>query len=859
MKRVTTATPLAFALILLLAPGLAWAQSLLDAAIPPTPSDGIQLPFSSAALQDDATSLEVNPAGLGFMDTTEFGYGFQTPRDDLNEVADRAHSFFLAGGNQYVGAGFAAQFLEQPRGGLMLDEYRKYTLGFALASPRAFSIGFNYNWFGSDRSERLDDLASWDIGWQLRLGEYIGFGFMARDINAPFVADGVSLARRYSGAMSFRLFEGRLILDNSFEWFEDSELTAWTPRLLIEPINGLKLFGNATFAIDRRSNQEAFEWDALWAGVEISLRGMGAAYAPVFDRTASEDPSYTSMSAYHWVSPNKQRGLFDFGGRWVKIDLNKATTESALTFSFFSPQARSFLELVKTLEDISNDETVDGVVLVGGSTDFGYGQTWELRRAIHKLRTNGKKTVAYISSARIREYFLATAAEQVWLYPTEPFNPGGVQARFVSYRGVLRKVGIEAEFVKIGRYKSAPEALVNAEQSEPAREQLTSIVDSLYETATSAIAEDRGKSQEAVAKAIENAPLFPHEALENDWVDAVVYPDELSDTLRDRFGSLVLEESYENPIPREERWGTPGEIAVVTIEGNIITGNSGVLPFSNSIVTGGETIRQVCDALAKDGNVVGVVIRVDSPGGSAFASDQMYRAIRRLAAKKPVVASMGNVAASGGYYAAAGADEIYASPTTITGSIGIFNGKFNAGGLLDWLNVRSATIERGPQDTGIYRPWTQDELRRIREEVEYRYKLFLYQIAQTRPLTIDELDKVARGRVWMGDDALEQKLVDELGGLWAAIRRVEELAGVERGESVYRLYPSGAQFFGVGAGALSSIGDWFGLNPAQDVVHLQRETLLKKLVGSLEKTALLPILYRSEEPLMLPYEAIEID
>lgn len=848
------------ALAALLVSPAAVGQSLLDEQ-PASPSDGVRLPFTSPALQDDAASLEVNPAGLGFLDTYELGYGFEQTRPSLNEVGDQSQALFLATGGQLGGIGFSAQFLERPRGNVALDRFRKYTFGYGFGIPRTMSFGFNVNWFGSDFDERLDGLVAWDVGWQFRLGRHLGFGFVARDLNAPFLDENQALPRRFGASAALRFFEGRLIVDNSVEWISSMSLWSWTPRLRMEPIDGLSLFSSTSFAIDQRPGGDGLDWDAFWAGVELSFGGVGAAYAAVFDKTSDASPSYTSISGYHWLSPNKQRPLFRFKGRWVRIDLNAATTESALRFAFFSPVSRSFLALIKTLDDIANDETVDGVVLYGGDTDFGFGQAWELRQAIDRLDDAGKSTVAYVSSTNLKEYYIASSADEIWIQPTDPFNPGGVQLRLTSYKGVLNRAGVEAEFIRIGDYKSAPEALVEDEPTQANREQINRLLDIVDSTVLAGAAASRGISVGKLRESIDRAPLYPDEALEAGLVDAVLYPDELDALLRDRYGLLALEDGYSRAPTREERWGHPAEIAVVSIEGNIISGSSGITPFSNTIVTGGQTIQAICDALGRDPGVAAVVIRIDTPGGSANASDQMYRAIRKLASRKPVVATMGNAATSGGYYAAAGADEIFASPMTITGSIGIFNGKFNAGGLLSWLNVNSEKHARGPERSGIFEPWSPAERQRVTQETEYRYSLFLEQIAATRPLDSEELDAIARGRIWAGNDAIDRKLVDRSGGLFEALLRAEELAGLPRRSAVYRLYPSGGEFFSSGpvASTARDIVGFLGLVPEEDAQRARDLSIIKSLLSSAEDQLLLPVLYDSEEALMLPYEALDFE
>ncbi len=841
--------------ILIALPGLATAQD----ALPSTPTDGMTMPYESVATQSDASSLEVNPAGLGFMNTVEIGYGFEIPSDELREIENESQGFFLGWGNEYLGLGFAAQFLDRPDLGRDRDSFRKYTFGFAFANPRTFSVGANVNWFGSDYNERLNDMVSWDLGMQWRLGEYVGLGAVFRDLNAPFLFDDVSLPRRIATAVTLRMFQGRLMLDNSFEFVARTDDWTWTPRLFVEPIHGIRVFGQSTFLVDETTETQ-LEFSRFWAGLEFALDGIGAAYAPFFAENLDGDIDYRGLTAYHWISPNKTNGLLDFSGRWIQINLNTSIDESGSSLGFFGPNARSFLSVVNELDRIAASSEVEGVVLVAGQTSFGYAQSWEIRQAIQRLKQSGKTTVTYLTTPTLRDYYIASASDHVWGFPTEPFSPTGISIRLASYKGALNKIGVEAEFVRIGDYKTAVEPFVYEGPSKASIEQTSVIADQLYGDVVKDIAAGRGKTQAQIEELFAQTPHFPTEAKKKGLYDDVLYPDELQDKLKALLGRpIYLEEGY-NPVKRnEERWGARDEIAVIVIEGNIISGASGFTPFS-ATGTGGQTIAKVCEQLANDSTVKAVVVRVNSPGGSAVASDQIFRSLRLLSRKKPVVASMSNVAASGGYYSAVGATEIFAPPNTITGSIGIFSGRFNAAGLLNWLDIKGGEkIVRGTESTDVFEPWTEAERERVSLNILYRYRTFLHQVASTRPMSAEEIDAVARGRVWTGRDAKTQSLVDKEGGLIDAIRRAEQLANIPAGSANYALYPEVVGFGSMGSGTWVKAGEFLGLIPSQDVEFVKQVSTLKTLFGRFERSFLLPLMYRSDEALMLPYNDIIIE
>lgn len=842
-------------LFLLVAAAL-WSPAVLaQDALPVTPSRGINLPYSSVAAQDDATSLEVNPAGLAFMETGEFGVGFEAPSTDFQEINHDSLAFLLAWGNGVIGTGFGFQDLEQPAGGTALDHYRKYTWGIALALPKRLSLGLNVNWFGSSDSQRLDELTSYDLGLQWRLGEHLAFGLVFRDVNQPFLNGQATRLSTLFG-IHLRLFNGRLQLDSSSTSFYDIDAFEWTPRIMIEPLAGLRLFASAKGLIDNRLDDRDFSWEEFSAGLELSFGSFGLAYAPSYVNT-DDGYKYGSIRAYHWFSPSKQRGIYNRDSRWITMNLNQSIGEAGYSGGILSSGSRAFLEFVVDLERASNDPTVEGILIISGESPLGYAQAWELHEAVKKLRTKGKKVVTYMTQQTNRDYYVATASDQIWVYPTEPFNPDDVHARLVSYRGVLQKVGVEAEFMRVGEYKSAPEALTHDEPSEQSLEQTGAIIKGIQEAIRAAWFDDRHQSKERIEALSADRPLFPTEALKAGWIDAVLYPDELEDHLREAYPGARLELGYEQPNDRDQNWRKPKEIAILVIEGNIVSGRSSRGLFSAVGATGGQTIQEAAQDLANNPNVAAVVVRVNSSGGSAVASDQMFRAIQLLAKKKPVIASMSNIAASGGYYAAASAREVYATPLTITGSIGIFTGKFNAASLFKWIGVKSRTVGEGQPYSDIYQPWTDDERRRTEADMLYRYNTFLAQIATTRALTADEFDKVGRGHVWLGSAAVANRIVDHPGGLLDAIRRAESIAGIPENEATYKIYPKSG--LSITASIGTSMSSWLGLNASEDAHQAGALKVLQRVLKSAEANAVLPLLHGSEEALMLPYDYLIVE
>ena len=814
-----------------------------------TPSDGLDLPDASLATVSDATALEVNPGGLGFMSRPEIGYGFQLASEDLRGVTDEAQAYFMAAGTGWFGAGLAAQWLTKPALGGELQSYRKFTLGSGLALGR-FGVGLGLNLFGSSDNERLDGIVGLDIGMQLRASRYLGAALMIRDANSPFLREERSLPTRIEGSLALRFFDGRLAVEQAAETNLLDRYVRLVPRLSFEAVPGLRAFGRTEFLLTRVSGSYEWTWEAIFAGLELSLGSIGAQYAATTRLVEPNDAQkFAGISAYHWISPSKRAPLFPLTKRWIYVNLNREITEEPQG-GLFQKRTRSFLSVARELERIAQGGEVEGVVLgLGGNLTMA--QSWEIRRLMAQVRSAGKKTVAVMSSGDLRSYYLATSAEQIWYVPTDVMSPMGLRSSFLSIRGALAKLGVEAQFVRIGDYKTTPEMFVVDEPTEANDEQRNAYLDAYWGTIVGDLAKARGKSSDEMEKLLAEVHL-PDEAVERRLVDRIVYADEIEKILRDEH-QATLEPGFAEPSYVDDEWRGGPQIAVVAVDGNIVQGSSNSAPLIGGSVAGARSLTTTLNRLRKDPNVKAVVVRVDSVGGSAIASDLIYRAIRKLAAHKPVVASMGSVAASGGYYVAAGADEIFATPTTMTGSIGIFAGKVNVARLAERVGVSTSALERGNPGSfaNIWDPWDDDELADIGRSLNYMYRLFLVQAAHTRPLEVDELDQVARGRVWAGQAAKDNKLVDGIGGVMDAIHRAEDLAGLPRGRAEYRQYTPGSRL-GLAVDLQTRAARLLGLDrPSTAEQLLHGNTMIGRFVRETSFAWQVPLLYDSGEPLMM--------
>lgn len=475
-------------------------------------------------------------------------------------------------------------------------------------------------------------------------------------------------------------------------------------------------------------------------------------------------------------------------------------------------------ELVSRLEKAAKDDGIKGVVFDIRNPGIGRAKVEELRAAISRFRASGKKAYAQIETCMPADYLIACACNEIVMPESGMLLLPGIYAEATFYKGLLGKVGVEADFIHMGAYKGAAEPLTRDKFSEPVRENMTSLIDSLYDEMVSTIVKDRPLSIAQARAAIDTGLMTAKKAKELGLIDRVAYFDTLRDDLAKSYNAepLVYVKNYGQKKVDTDFSGPMGlmklmqvmmggsstnksargkKIAVVYAVGPIMTGKSESDPFGAEVM-GSTTIVEALRKANEDKNVVAIVLRIDSPGGSALASDLIWHETQVI--KKPIIASMSDVAASGGYYIAMGADKIIAAPGTITGSIGVVGGKLAIRGLYDKLGITTETIERG-RNSGIFGSsgkFTDSQRAVITSMMEDTYGQFTTKAAEGRKMPVDKLRELAGGRIYTGRQALENGLVDQLGTLQDAVAEAKQMAGIDRDADVkVEVLPEPTNFF----------------------------------------------------------------
>jgi protease IV len=451
--------------------------------------------------------------------------------------------------------------------------------------------------------------------------------------------------------------------------------------------------------------------------------------------------------------------------------------------ALFERRPPSLRTLVESIDRAAADSKVEAVVVkVGFLSGAGWGKVQELRDAITRFRESGKPAYAHLEFCGNKEYYLAAACTKVYAVPTALLDVSGLAAEVTFFRGTLDKLGVEAQFEGIGKYKNAPNQFTERGFTDPHREQMEALIDSLFQEYVAGIAKARNKSAEEVQQILDGGPYDGQGALKAGLVDELIYDDEIEERLKN--ADRISPARY---VRRSRGLGLDGrpKLALVYAVGEIVSGPSQEGPFGGS-VAGSETVAQALRTAREDDGIKAIVFRVDSPGGSGTASDVIWREVTLARKRKPVVVSMGDLAASGGYYVAMGSDAIVAQPGTITGSIGVFGGKFSLRGLYDKIGLSKEILSRGRHASMFteYRPWSDEERAHVHGLMAAFYQEFINKAAKGRNKSPEEVDAVGQGRVWTGAEAQRIGLVDHLGGLDTALRVAKEKAKIGKDQQV---------------------------------------------------------------------------
>ncbi len=692
----------------------------------------------SVALHDDTSALALNPAGLG----AHRGLSLLAAREGW--ATGNSWAMIASGG-----LGFAYHGGRQAGNG-----YNDLLTGLGAPLGGGFHFGMTYHLPSESRPWQTD------VGLMYRPQNYLSLGAVARN---AFAAGGALSPREYQLGAAFRPFGSLATLSIDGILPEGTPLTS-TQTLFgadLQVLPGLNLRATYTPAGEFR------------AGLGLS-----------FTHWALGGMSNGTANAVHlrFNSLRHQTSFARQGAQWATLQLKGNLTDAQGRLGLLGPVADvpPVYGTLRAIEAAQEDPRIGALIVQLDSVNAGWATVEEVRAALERFKATGKTLWAYTEAAGAKEYYLASVADKVALNPVGNLELVGLSREFTFFKGLFDQLGVKPHFIAIGRYKSMPEPFTRKNLSEANREQQTALLDDQYERMVAGIAAGRKLDVAEVKRIIDEEGIIDAPEAETlKLVDALLSRDEVSKQLEkalDRPMSGVRADALQYALTA---WAPPS-VAIIHASGGINGGESGNDLLSGAAM-GAETMVRALRHAREDGGIKAVVLRVDSPGGSAIASEVIRREAELLAMKKPVVVSMGDVAASGGYWISMlpGAT-IYADPGTVTGSIGVVMGKFSIEPLLSRWGITRDTLKRGDMANYMssWQGYTPKEEEQLRNSGEFFYGRFVSLVAKQRNLSEGQVREMASGRVYTGAQAQRMGLVDKIGGLADALKEAREKAGL---------------------------------------------------------------------------------
>jgi protease-4 len=764
----------------LLVASAVWAPGV--AADPlPTRASRLDSPGRNTASEDSAEALVLNPANLAFLPAPELRWtGIRCTGD---EKVNCGHAIDLASPLLFgLSTGLRLDYVLPPVDTFPFNgtDYAWLTWGLAWKPNDTFAIGLSvqHSYSSNAYTGGLTGISA-ALSW--RPDPHLALAFVAHDINGPSEEPIPSnsnypiLDRTFVASAAFRP-TGRRGLEIGVDVACLDDITpdshCFNASGTYEP--------RATVGIDipgvGRARGDVQVWNLAndthrgvigTAGLEFALGGFTAGGGAMFGNglgNTSNVGEYATASISGYAMPGIYR------------------LKHAVSFRFEStPGVRHHTALLRKLWKVADDPDVAGVTFIlRADPADSYAHAEELADAIRVLRARKKKVLCSWEDAGAKALYVCANADRIVVNPAGGLRYMGLKMQYIYLASLLGKLGIKAEFVRISDHKSAPEQFTNDHASEISKADHEDLLHEYEAVFTKDVATGRKMTEERVRQMTATGPFVPSEARAAGFIDGTAYDDELERAMQDLVGQKVGLEKYSEETMAPTEFGIANRVALVYIQGDMVDGRSNHIPLLDVDLLGSYSIADTIKSVKDDATVKAVVLRIESPGGSSVAAEVMWRAIDQLAQKKPVIVSMGTVAASGGYYVAAPAKSIYALPLTMTGSIGVFYGKADLSGLLEKVGVNVDTYRTTPRADAesLFRPFTEDERRALTVKIGQTYDIFLERVSKGRHLSKEEVDRVGQGRVWTGQEALDHHLIDHLGGLREALEEARRLGNL---------------------------------------------------------------------------------
>ena len=720
--------------------------------------------YQPAASVFGLEAIWINPAGLARYKTNSAQLMFDYTDERF------AKSWGTASTGDKLG--FAYRYLYN------LGEQNSKEYTFASGAPiGSFNFGLSYQYF-KDGPGIYDNRHFWNLGF---LGNFVGkFNWAAVFYNinkSQLNNEDTEIEQRFS--LSYRPYGNKLTFSVDMFLSTGTRLSDanYVYHAEYRPTPGLIVDG---YVNSDRDFQIGFKANLLQYFIgdksKFNKHGHGQGSTIFIGSTSLRQPSL--------IKPKSRR---------LKVSVMSGISENPPQ-PIFGKKTTSFSDYILNLYRAAEDPTIDEMILKLKSPYLGFGQAQEFRNALMFFKKQKKKIVCHLEYPNNIGYYIASVADSILISPVSQLNLIGLKTELTFYAGTLKKLGIKADMMRIGKYKSAAEMFTEENSTPENKEQINRLLDNLYDQFVTGIALARGISLDSTKTIIDNGPYTSEEALKYGLVDGLSYADEVSENYLTGMPEISFKKYLSDTLINDS-WEKLPIIAIVTATGEIRDDTQNIYPLDNSAGLTPSAMKRAFKKILKNSDIDAVLFRINSPGGFALAAEEIFHHAKKTSKKKPIVVSMGNVAASGGYHIAMTTDKIFANPGTITGSIGIFGGKLDLSGLYDKIELRKEIYSRGKYAgmLSTIRPFSENEREKYFSHMKSFYDYFVSLVAENRDLTIDSVNNLGEGRVWTGREANQNGLVDKIGGLKDAL----DFLVSENNFSDYRveLYPQNRPLF----------------------------------------------------------------
>lgn len=694
--------------------------------------------YQPAASVFGSEALWVNPAGLYQYKPMEFQF--------IGDLAD--DNYFKNWGMVTARSGLGVGYRK------FGSDDKEYSLGIGFPFGREMQFGVSYQNYKSD-NQLFSDRHHWNIGMSGQAGPKFRWGAVLSNLNrAKINGEKSETEMRYS--LSFRPLNEKLTL--SVDMFLSTKTkfnnADFVYHLAGTPIPGLILDGY----IDNDKNFEL--------GVRTNLTQYFSGLESLFDKKANHQRS----TFYFGATSLRQPTLVPAKSRRIEAFISGRPSENP-TQTYLGPSQSSYLNAILDIYRAADDPYVSEMVVNFDKLSLGFAQAEELREALMTFKKKDKKLVAHISYPNNIAYYIATACDRIYIPEVSQLNLVGLKAELTFFGGTFEKLGINLDLLKIGDHKTAPEQYTQKESSEFNREQINRLLDGWYEIFVSAIAEGREISIDSVKKIIDNGPFTSHEAISYGLIDGFAFKSSDIEDLKKNKMPIVSLHHYHADTLRNDGWPQKPTLAIMALTGDVVSSTNQSPWFDGESDLTPGAIKEAIHQVKSDRIIDGIVLRINSLGGEALTGEDIYQELHRSFPQSKPVISMGNATASGGYYIAMMGDKIFASPSTLTGSIGIFGGKADLSKFYEKIELNKEMYLRGKYAGMLsnMRPFTDEEREKYYSQLMAMYQHFVSLVADNRNLPKDSIDQLGRGKVWSGADAKKNGLVDYNGGIKQAL------------------------------------------------------------------------------------------